>query len=462
MEQQTQTEVIPKKAEILTGPAPESPAAHLRERKLSVEHLQDGDSRGVFKTIAEDYLQTNAEADDSGADELRETYYELRERDQKINYDHEPLATIAVPIAIHNETPETILHTLSEVVHQDKADETEVILFANHPEDLSEEEKSAAQQKLDDIVVQFGNAENQVPLAVRSVLREYPPDELHMGNIRKDMMDLITVDALDRGYNFDHPVLWLDADTRKMSRNTVVTLADSIRDPQAGDPIRRANILFGLDDTTEMDDAKRMVAAFELMRRSRVREGKNAGYSEEHGTIISLGAYDLVGGTNREEPINEAKSLKDNFKKAKNEYEQVLNKAKPGATVPRRESLILPSARIVSSARRHEDMFRQLITPEETPYTGTYRAWLEQGLPYNNFTHTDSVRSGEYAVPANFRDDEHKTKVVDAFYGPRRLQSRLDQNRHLSSPELQRVKRREQIILGRFAYDASSRVEVSK
>jgi hypothetical protein len=369
----------------------------------------------------------------------------LHQRDAAagISLEGEPKATVFIPVAILHEKEQSVEHTLNLIAQQSIANDIEVVLWANYKREAGAtvEEASA---KLDRIL-QSAKAQSG-DIKVRSMLASYDAqdDNLTMSKLRKDAMDVLLMDGMERSFKFDHPVVWFDADVQSMSPNTVELLANSIdASVQEVHPMARANLVFANDpDQPEQpENIAKVAAVHELIRRKAERMLKdmtdeekkkilgNAGlgtraieldYPEENGFSIGMGMYALLAGISAWNPTGETLSLKVISQAKKDSIKDVIKSIYPEVkqfvAAPER----VAGAKIRASNRRKLANLHNLAV-EFNQYPEYIDRKFHPSRISPVITYRDFAHAGEESLSkANGTDLDEAviTKLVEAYYNP--------------------------------------------
>lgn len=295
----------------------------------------------------------------------------------------EPAITVCVPVAILAEKEERAVRTIKLVsrAQQKLGEPVEVLLWTNARHKDSGEDKrvvaNKARYRYKKLKTTIGGVDNP-GLTIKTALQVLPESEATMSRLRANYMEAVAFDAVHRGYGFDHPILWLDADTTFLSSNSLRDIEKSVREFEA--MFVHTNAHFSLDwlkDRTlnGMDDVSKAIALEEIVRRQIIRERRSDShmnnYMEECGLAFALGVYLDAGGLNTADPINESSGLEDNIERAQDGYAWANDPAnphypphhpqkrivpdflRPSLGSPIRKEKIITAAHMGISARRH-------------------------------------------------------------------------------------------------------------
>jgi hypothetical protein len=230
----------------------------------------------------------------------------------------ESICTVAIPVAILNEDIGTIVSTIEKLKrsqgHSEKP--VDVVIwanarFSNDNKGDVEEVASKSYAQLVDGLHELGDEK----LRIKTALQLISDDKFSMSQLRSNYMDAIALDSLDKDYGFNHPVMWVDADTTSISKDTIESLAEPLLKNEA--LFTHADLRFSVDWSpntlpSEMDDATKAVIVNEMQRRQTKalsNKGNDGGYVEESGLAFSIGVYLNAGGVDKTDPINESAML---------------------------------------------------------------------------------------------------------------------------------------------------------
>lgn len=332
----------------------------------------------------------------------------------------DPDITVCIPIAMHQEGQHTLETTLGIIARQEDANVTEVILYANHPQNIPGDRITESYERMKAVIDTTKEAHPQ--LRVRYVVAEYDDSEMSMGGIRKDMMDVVVWDAVSRGLGYDQPVIWLDADVTQMSQGAVRAIGKNIREHPAY--LQHMNSKLTIDGLRASSIgaatlAERVAADYEVRHRRNVRQALSRGrtgswgYNPESGLGFMLGNYVAVGGVNPADPMNESHHLANGFVSYGKQADKIMSNAtwnvigedepyRPVIHYIREASVYTSGRRLVASAQRQveyvEASLRSLTNPEILDEHPSWRIGIgDIGNMYGGFFTDDGLRSGEGA-----------------------------------------------------------------
>lgn len=273
-----------------------------------------------------------------------------------------PAMTVCIPIAIKNEDPSRIAHTIDIISKaQSKLDKpVEVVLWANARYDDSDEASVAESAQVRYQLLKDALKEEDHPgLKLKTALQIMPEKEATMSRIRSNYMEAVALEALEGGYGFDHPVMWLDADIASLSPSAFRDVEKSVRGFEAA--VVHTNAHYSVDWLKDksfkgMDDPAKAIVIGELLRRQIIRENPRAEYLEESGISFALGTYLNAGGVNTSDPINEAGRLRGRIRDFGPEI--VPGFLRPSANAFT-DIVVLPKTHMGLSARRHYELVKK-------------------------------------------------------------------------------------------------------
>lgn len=323
-------------------------------------------SRGHRERVAAGGSFTTHEALESGLESLRANYDLLEDVGEKREEEEsEPVCTVCIPVAVLREPAEAVAR-LVETAGSSAHGPVEVVLWANAKFDDETEETIRLEAKSKYEILRKSVETVNPDIRVRTALQVLPKEEATMSKVRSNFMDAVIMEGVERGYEFEHPVVWLDADTVAASNNMLEELSSAVRSQDA--LFVHADARFSLDwasgrPLSELDDAAKAVAVNEIHRRQIIRglaPHETVGYIEESGLAFGLGTYLCADGIDTSDPINEAARLMMNASE--------VNDTKRGGLIPWRLQLsndpvelikVVKTARIENSARRHYEVAKQ-------------------------------------------------------------------------------------------------------
>lgn len=318
-----------------------------------------------------------------------------------------PAMTVCIPIAIQNEDPSRIAQTINIISRsQAKLDKpVEVVLWANaRYEDSDEasvtEDAQARYQLLKDTLKE----DDHPGLKLKTALQILPEKEATMSKIRSNYMEAVALGALEEGYGFDHPVMWLDADITSLSPSTLKDVEKTVREFEAA--VVHTNTHYSVDWLKDksfkgMDDAAKAIVIGELLRRQILREKPQAEYLEESGMSFALGTYLNAGGVNTSQPIDEAGRLRGRIRDYGPEIVPGFLRPPAGAFT---DIVVLSKAHMGLSARRHYELVKKYgpkaIANYNTGYNGKSYT-LYSDMSKSDEKYPVAERSGEVYFALN-------------------------------------------------------------
>jgi hypothetical protein len=318
-----------------------------------------------------------------GVRERMEGNYELLE-DVGPSKDEEhpdPFMTICIPVALLQEDQATIDRTLDAIHTSQKTLDKpiQVILWANARYEQAEQAglKTSIKQRYqalrtppkaakryEKLRASLGRFDG-TGLEFKTALQVLPEEDSTMSQLRSNYMDSISILAQKEGYGYDHPIMWLDADTTYITANTLGDIGSKVKNFDAlfVHAAERYTMEWAKGKPrSELDDETKSVMLNEIHRRITSKKALSqdpehgTGYTEESGLAFAVGTYLDAGGVDINDPINEAGLLIKNGR-------ELLSRGNAGFHrdhSPNDETEALPSlveyvrsARIGLSARRH-------------------------------------------------------------------------------------------------------------
>lgn len=235
-----------------------------------------------------------------------------------------PDITLCMPIAILGETDETLHAVMKQIVRSAQASgrRTRVIAWTNaHLAGIKshrDQTLSSAQARyleLRDLFSEYSSDMVQVTTAL-----DTPADgDFSMSQIRSHFMDALVGEVIDGAIPSDHPVMWLDADTTRMSPETLGRVVDTTH--MYPFEFCHPDVDYSLEwadgkPASEMDNASKVFLIDEMARRARKRAMISVdelfperSYPEESGMSFTMLAYMAAGGIDEDDPINESVRL---------------------------------------------------------------------------------------------------------------------------------------------------------
>jgi hypothetical protein len=440
----------------------------MRINHLAEEAKQKGkmSEQEALKWVAEDYfsigengyrnhLNSKDHTDDYDHDveavaRQKQAHEVLRHRDLLggVFLENEPKATVFIPVAILHEKEETVEHLLELLSQQSIADDVEVVLWANYKREAGASAEGAP-AKLERILNSAKQSEGK--MKVRSMLISYADEykNLTMSKLRKDAMDVLLMDGVERDFKFDHPVIWLDVDVQAMAPHTVELLAESVKAAKGKvvHPMANANVVFANDpdQPKQPENIAKAAAIHELIRRKAAKlaetmtdEEKKSfvgdykigslsldlGYPEESGFAINFGTYALLGGLNSWRPVAESKEIANALEGHDNAVKKVFRQIYPDIKSVESKPFTISKARLRTSNRRKlanlnslaHSFSKHLRDLDKLATRGYISSQVNPVISYQEFSH-----AGEESLSkANGADLEDAVieKLVEAYYSP--------------------------------------------
>lgn len=274
---------------------------HRYEEVRRYRYLQEGKQSG--------YSQSEIKKDQRDAAEAfaaAEANYDKLETLGDIETGPSAL-TVAIPVAVLSEDFVSLKHTLEEIT---KAQEylgqpVNVVVWANAFYKGKRQEKKT----VNDAEARFEVLKNELKdfstndVRIRPALAIYK-GSLHMANVRKDYMEATGLMLAEEGNGFMHPVLWLDADTTRLSKDAFIGIKQTVEKGEILYPHLRLKFMIDWTDAllSQADNATKAVAVDEINRRLAYRGNDDKGYYEESGFACAIGTYLSSGGLNAPYP----------------------------------------------------------------------------------------------------------------------------------------------------------------
>jgi hypothetical protein len=240
-----------------------------------------------------------------------------------------PAMTVCIPVALLGENQVTLDRVVDAVAHSQKAfgQPVEVILWTNTIEKnssgkLTIRERLRAEYAHRQTQKRYSNLRDhlrradQPGLLIKTALEVQPQESASISKVRSHYMEALAINAEKQGYNPDHPVVWLDADTTYLARNTLGDIHDTLA--QKKTLFVHANERYTTEwadgvAMADRDEATRAVMISEIQRRKLIKDarkaGQKTGYPEESGLAFNMDTYLKLGGVNTENAVEEASGL---------------------------------------------------------------------------------------------------------------------------------------------------------
>lgn len=438
-------EAARRELEYALNPPSSSPAMQRRRGEFTfddpetADYVEPGNSEAMLQAVINRYFRLQAE----NLPVITNRLDRLKARDLE-PLSTMPRSTIAVTIALHNEHATTLQDTLAEIASQNGVEQDEILLYGNMPESLSEQEKAAARARFDMLVAKI--RQTHPHLTVRSIAEEYAWDEeegVLMGKLRHDIVDLITLDAAKRGlFRIDHPVIFFDADTKKITKTAVEKLTATLTAPNAYQLIAHLETHYLFDADTgfyedgTMSDVRKLAIIQEIRRRQWRRicyretplpsadrnKDYSQSYDEEWGAAIALGPLLIAGNFNERGKWDELKHLKGRILLSIDEISEIMRHAKPG--IKRSYMALRPyylvGQAVRSSGRRQEEYLRRWLAGgvDDNVYEQRTHDFIQTGLPYEFFSHTEPARHRERYEHPHFQNSAQARRIAAAILQP--------------------------------------------
>lgn len=402
---------------------------------LNPEDLKGRDAKESYKAVADAYFQQMA------VTELEKTGNRLdalKENDLINANELQPECTVCVPVAAFGETEATIRQTLESISSQTISGQTEVVLYLNYKkgEDVTDEALEEKRNLMKRLQKDVQGTKPDAP-RIRFVIEGYEPEELSISRIRKDYMDMMALDLHNRGAEYNHTVLWLDADTTKLSGNAVEKHVKSHQENPYELKLTSSSVRFTMtdmdSDSSDVSQAHKLAGYAELQRRRNIKDSRGDHYTEESGLSFSIGSYLLIGGVNAGDDLNEATWLDINAQTYSFASKRIFGD-KASYSVSK-----LASARVYTSGRRQVENAEKHLEGGNL----SLREFLYFTHDSDNFTGSDNaVRGGNTKQKGEYDD----ILVQDAVFKIDRFSAVADRTREESDLNLKRNERARRII----------------
>ena len=207
----------------------------------------------------------------------------------------QPEAIICIPAAIRDESVDDVMRTFEALSKQNGIEGCEIVFWANY---ANGEGDSKAKDNFNQVQLRLQQLYPE--MRVRSVLKSYDPETIKqdsMNRVRSDNMDMVILDAHNRGISAETPVIWIDSDTISLSKNTTASLATEARNTNyfgVRPNLRYTDTDFKVGEKFDLTNPHHVAAIDELARRS--SESTKLSYTEECGFSFKIGDYAIAGG----------------------------------------------------------------------------------------------------------------------------------------------------------------------
>jgi len=369
---------------------------------LSSENMVGLSEKGKLKAVANSYFQ---QMDELRLNQVTDRLHQLRDNDLETR-DHEeslPDISVCIPVALLGEPEETILATLEALAKHTDGVKPEIIMFANYKvgDEVDEDQVAEKTAMLSRLQSQIEQSDSSA--SVRFVVEGYNPDEISIAQIRKDMTDMTALDLQDRGADYGHPIIWVDADTTNISNGMLKSHVEKHKANPHGVQLVSSNVRFTMSEKgdSESSTGQKIAAYAELQRRNNLKQGVESGYLEESGLSFSVGSHLFTGGVNNADPINESVWLKINS------AVYAFNASRVFSEGIQYEHSKLENARLYTSGRR------QVAGVERSLNSGT-----APDNEYLYFTHDAELFTGDDNQTrqggVKSTDETHQPELVEA------------------------------------------------
>lgn len=428
----------------------DSPGQALRRGELRLDTVAEGDSVGVLRLVGNAYFALKTPQEMAW---ITAGHQELKKQDD-LSPDKEPRATKII-LAGYDETRDTLATALKAWGSERGAEQDEIILYGNMPDNLPEAQKNIVRQNISAAVKEF--KANKPNCRLRAVCREYPKDRLNINQLRHDATDIFAMDAIERHHSFDHPMEVGDADTKLVGPTTTEVLAAKLTAPDSPYTVVHAQTNYLFDNPeAPIDDARAIAISEEVARRKENRELNNSlqekwgpphgdvdaliirGYVEEWGSALALGPALMAGNYRKKGHLNEMSELLVRLEEVRPEIAMALYHAKPEVDINEVDTnaRYFKGANVRNSGRRTETLYRNLTQAENeraieelflTIGDQQFGGWTN----YKDFSENSAIRS-DFELPGRFNFDpskreEHLARLEhDLKYGRPFLRRVLD------------------------------------
>jgi hypothetical protein len=292
-----------------------------RGTALNTEPVDREDGRALVAPFTED-LDSISDGEKSerftkGTAEIEANYSLIERIGPSAENEEESDCTVCIPVALLHEDISTVVNTVGLIKRAQQASgkPVDVVLWTNarYNEYNKDEIQAAASEKYDALKTELATYTDE-GLRVDMALQTLDANDTAISKIRANSMDAIAMQAIVKGQGYEHPVVWLDADTTFMAKSALSELSDEVRSFDSA--FAHANLQWSTEwakgPLAEQDDATKAVALNEIHRRQLARmteDGRTSGYVEEMGLAFAVGTYLQSGGVNTLTPKDESKWL---------------------------------------------------------------------------------------------------------------------------------------------------------
>lgn len=225
-----------------------------------------------------------------------------------------PKMTVCIPVAINSESPER-LHELLENAkksQEDFGESTQIILWANTQSNAPEADAQtrANYEILRGIASEYSSPDLQIKIALDVI----PPKDFSMSKLRQRYMDAFVGLAIEKEYEADHVITWLDADAVRLGEDYLGKLFDQTHGGELGFVHPRTDYAADWargENKDTYDEATRAFLANEIINRAERGEpgADSYGYTEESGLTFTYLTFLLSGGCDTSNPVDESEAL---------------------------------------------------------------------------------------------------------------------------------------------------------
>lgn len=263
----------------------------------------------------DDFLDISIKAKAETAQAYREAYTarDLLEDVSSMEGVANPKMTVCIPVAINSESPERLRELLENIKRSQEhfGEDTQVILWANTQSEDGEADVRTQENyaTLRSIASEYSDSAMQIKTALDII----PPESFSMSRLRQHYMDAFVGLAMEKGYEADHVITWLDADA-VIWGDYLGNLFDQTHEKELGFVHPRTD--YSADwarggNKSTYDEATRAFLANEIINRAERSESETDSYeyTEESGLTFTYLTFLLSSGCDTSNPVDESESL---------------------------------------------------------------------------------------------------------------------------------------------------------
>lgn len=327
-----------------------------------------------------------------------------------------PELTVCIPIAEESENIKSIARTMDQIV---KAQRTfgrsiQVLAWANRIGETAKRQRKPAYAEIVQLLSSYSRPDLSV-LAAHDDIATLPPLHRSMSVVRQHMMEGLLSQAIENNYPLTHPVLWLDADTTFIGKDTFNQITTNVVPDAIG--VFRPTLDYSVDwlngDSANFDNATKAFVIDELARRKSWKRFNRTEiedqYLQECGAYFSLATYLMAGGVDVK--THETGGLLFSIdtlesscytKQVKQDYQTALGRP---LNIAQSYGIHTPEVRIATSGRRFYWQVRRkgnsgLIEPRANSIERTYETHIDNH-------HTDDTTE-THLEPTRFFAEVHE------------------------------------------------------